>query len=174
MGRRKKPNNYLTDVVRKERYIIEGIHEERITFASPRKADLVIDITRPKTRKHIPIFLATKQLRHRARVRQTPFRMQYTISYFYQVKHFSQKHGVRNPIDEFVEIINISWSAVDKTFNVGIKFIDNVRFVRMMHDFNKREKQRKRRVKNTTRTRGKKSPGKRRKKRPSSVGKNSP
>ena len=165
MGRPRKLNNFLTDVVRKEKYVIREIQDVRMTFASPRKAHLVLEVLRPTTRKHIPLFLAVKHLRHRATVRKTPFRVQFVVPNYYQAKTLQHKFRVKNPIDEFVEVVDITWGDYNKTYNVAIKFIDNIEFVCMMHEYNKRNKIQKKRVKNTTRTRGKKKPRKTHKKR---------
>lgn len=156
MGRPKKPNNYLIDIIQKQKYQIREIHDERITFGRSRRiAHLIIEVIRPKTRKRIPLFQAVKHLKKRAIIRQTPFRIQFVIPYYYQANLLKRKFGIKNPIDEFIEIVDITPSTFSRReYSVALRFIDNIEFVKMMHELNKRKKPKKKRVKNTTKRRG--------------------
>ncbi len=151
----RKRKNYLTDILTKFRFQIDGLGGE--DFKYHKLHTIRVIVKKPKGRKRHPLLKASLDLKSLARVRQTPFRLQLTLDRHYLVTQY-RKHGIKNPIDEFVEVKQVN--KVKKTrkeiiYLVDMEIIDNMLAVKMMSDLHKTIKRQKKKKKPTKKIRRK-------------------
>jgi len=146
----RRKQNSLIDLTNKFKFKIEGLGGEE--FRNKKLVSVRLVLIKPKTRKHHPLFTAFRNLKKMAKVRQTPFRLQFTINQYFLVRHFLA-YGIKNPIDEFVEITNVNRTIHQKTqtfYSVDVKIVDNMHIIKMMdqlHKIKKRSKKKRKAIK---------------------------
>lgn len=134
----KKPKNYLTDLNKKFKFKIKIIGLGGEEFKRRRLTEVRLIVEKPKTRKRHPLLKSPLDLKSLAKVRQTPFRLQYTINRYYLARQYFRR-GVKNPIDEFAEVKAVTRTHQDGklAFLVDVCIIDNMQVVKMMNSLHK-------------------------------------
>jgi hypothetical protein len=137
MKNKSKVKNNLTDIRTKKCFLVESIGAE--DFANRKIIGLKLVVRIEGKLRRTPLFKAPIDLRNMAIVRQTPYRLQLTLNQYHLARMYSNRYGIKNPIDEFVTIKQVArtYRGKDLLFFVDVIFVDNMTAVKMMSDLHK-------------------------------------